>query len=80
MTANVVISSIPWGQDTAELGKWLALHRCGIEPVEGKLSVRIPLTCVWLSFDKHTGVASCFDYENRPAICREYFCQRAIGD
>ena len=79
ITATITLNNVPWGRDEKQLGKWLALHRCWIEQMEGKLSAKIPLTCVWLIFDKDTGIASCFEYDNRPVICREYFCPRAQG-
>ena len=45
-------------------------------PEGEKLGVRIPLVCKYLSFDKEKGLYECTIYENRPIVCKEYFCKR----
>lgn len=61
--------------------RWLSLHRCDSQirtMKNGKrFSVlRVPLMCVALDQEKD-GKFKCKDYENRPNICRNFFCGRA---
>jgi hypothetical protein len=81
MSAGIGLDNVPFHQDDRELGRWLALHRCGVEKMHTAggetLGIRIPLICQELVFDELTGRATCLIYETRPIICREYFCKRA---
>jgi len=74
----LALADVP-GNDPLEIGKWLALHRCDVQIQDRKgkkvVCVRIPYICSWLTYDKE-GEAVCKDYENRPAICKNYFCDR----
>ena len=80
LTAFMAMHNNPIGQDEKELARWLKLHRC--EPMRyptskgDVLAVKIPLVCEWLDFDSEQGKYFCKDYENRPVICKEYFCKR----
>ena len=84
MTAFMAQVNIPVDKDEKEIGRWLFLHHC--EPMRYKtpqgdvLAVNIPLVCKWLEYDEIEGKYRCKDYENRPVVCREYFCKRAIDE
>jgi len=66
--------------DKKELGRWFSYHHCDVMPYptpEGeRLGIRIPLVCKYLGFDKEKGLYECTMYENRPVVCKEYFCKR----
>jgi len=70
-------------EDKKELGKWFSYHHCDVmsypTPDGDRLGVRIPLVCKYLGFDKEKGVYQCTIYEERPLVCREYFCKRMKG-
>ena len=67
-------------EDKKELGRWFSYHHCDVMPYPtpngDRLGIRIPLVCKYLSFDKEKGVYQCTIYDERPLVCREYFCKR----
>jgi len=66
--------------DPLELVRYYNYHN--FDPMQkvigGKrvLCIRIPIPCNYL--DEETGL--CVIYDNRPIVCRDYFCEKAIGD
>lgn len=73
----LALDNIPIDQDEKEIARLASYHGC--EPMEynGKLAIKVPNPCKHLSWDED-GKAVCLIYENRPIVCREYFCQKAI--
>lgn len=80
MSAFFAMDNRPIDSDDKEIAKYISLHHC--EPMRyptpkgDVLAVKIPLVCKWLVFDEEKGFYKCKDYENRPVVCREYFCHR----
>lgn len=63
--------------DPQGMEKWFENHHLRVYPVpgaDGKIAIKIPLTCKFLEYDTDTSTAHCTDYENRPQLCRDYMC------
>jgi Fe-S-cluster containining protein len=64
--------------DPRELIRYYTYHSC--EPMEkeiqGKkvLAIRIPIPCKHFNQEQKT----CMIYENRPVVCKEFFCKKVI--
>jgi Fe-S-cluster containining protein len=57
----------------AETARWLELHGLPTVQDNGTWQLRFDTPCEWR--DEERGV--CTDYENRPAVCRDYYCKNA---
>lgn|SRR4030042_4231629 len=77
----LALGNIPIDGDTKEIGKWLLYHN--IEPMKYKigdqevLAANIPLSCKYLDMDADKCI--CKIYNDRPVVCKEYFCQKVIN-
>ena len=64
--------------DPKGIKKLMEYH--GLRPLKnakGELGINIPGDCQHLTKDKD-GKYGCAIYEDRPVVCREYYCQMAI--
>ena len=77
-SAYVALSDVLIDNDEREIVRWLQLHNVEVmkRPSENGdvAAINIPIPCSNLI--KINGTAACSDYENRPEICKSYFCKR----
>ena len=75
------LRDVPVNKDTREIGRWASYH--GVKtmkyPIDGidYLAVSLPNPCQFL--EEKDGKCSCIIYENRPNVCKEYYCNK-IGE
>ena len=66
---------LPANDDTA---RWLEYHGCRTKTIGDKLWVIIPTLCKYLN--RIDGQYTCTIYDNRPQVCKEYFCNESRVD
>jgi len=63
--------------DPKAIKKLIKFHNC--EPIrnkQGALGIKIPMTCIHL--EMVDGKSTCKIHDNKPVVCKEYYCGRAI--
>jgi len=78
-SAFLALHNILVEDDKQEIAQWLKYHGCEPMHYPGKdgdvLAVNIPISCEHLSSETGTRKAVCLIYENRPNVCKNYFCK-----
>jgi len=66
-----------YDDDPKEIKRLIKYHNC--EPmrnINGELGIKIPMTCIHLQMID--GKSHCTIHDEKPVVCREYFCRKAI--
>lgn len=72
------MSNRSFDNDPKEIKKLMLYHNC--EPMrnaQGELGIKIPMTCIHLRVED--GKSSCAIHDNKPVVCKEYFCGKALN-
>jgi Fe-S-cluster containining protein len=72
------MSNRSYDDDPKEIKKLIEYHGCTpIKNAQGELGISIPMTCVHLGWDDE-GKSFCKIHENKPVVCKEYYCGKVI--
>jgi len=75
----LALDNIPADKDEQEIARWSLYHGCEPMIYGDKLAIKVPILCKHLSWDEDKK-AFCMIYENRPKVCRQYFCEKVKRD
>ena len=76
-TYSFWMSNRSFDNDPKEIKKLIEYHNC--EPIrnaKGELGIKIPMTCIHLR--NIDGKCDCAIQDDKPVVCKEYFCERVI--
>ena len=76
-TYSFWLTNRSYDDDPKEIRKLIEYHNC--EPMKnkkGELGIKIPMTCIHLRFID--GKSSCHIHREKPVVCQEYYCEKAI--
>jgi Fe-S-cluster containining protein len=73
----ISLDNIPVDKDEKELAKWLHYHGVRVYNKNGNLAIELPSSCKHLE-KLSDGKYNCKIYEQRPVICKEYWCKEMI--
>jgi Fe-S-cluster containining protein len=66
----------PYDGDSTEVKKLMEYHNCTpMRSKTGELGIRIPMTCEHLGWTKDKK-SYCKIHDNKPEVCKVYFCER----
>ena len=76
------LMNTPYDKDEREVGKWAMYH--GVETARHRsngidyLAISLPGDCKYLI--ETDGVCSCKIHNDRPIVCKDYYCKKAQGE